>query len=477
MRRLYVTAIFGALAVALGARADGAVVPAPGYLARTIPLPGPALGGVVRRGNALFVGQGGFGAGLQSVLRVEGAVATTVATGFNSLGGFDGDGTTLFVTDNCFTPSAFCTGAVTGDTVYAIADAGTRDTPAAAADSELLPAGSIPFAQDVLAVPGALLVSDAAGPGAGRVVTVGTPPTDLVTGLDFLGALATDGTTLFIANLDGSFVGSVQRSTLAGAPLAPLAGGLSGAFGVAFDDEGNVLVSGGFTGDFSSSTLEAIDAGGGTTERAHGFAFSSDVYFEAARGTALVLDFDLAGVVAICRDGDDDGVCDGDCAGPATVTKAKLKLGKQATPPGDDKLRFKGEMMLPGALDPVATGAHVLVEDAVGHAIVSVAVPPGGLDPVTKVGWKVGKSGSWTYKNPIGLEGITTVSVKTPAKTPGLVKFDVKGTRGRYPATGAVLPLRAVFALDAAGSCGLASFAGPEPICAFDAKGATLACK
>jgi hypothetical protein len=480
MRPRHPITIAGALALVLGTPALGAVVPAAGYLVRTIPLPAAAVGGVVRRGNTLFVGQGTFGGGTEQVIRLEGATVTTIASGFNSLGGFDVDAGTLYTVDNCYAPSSFCTGTTTGDTVYAVADAGTRATPADAAASEILPAGSIPDAQDVLAVPGALLVSDATGPGAGRIVkVVGTTPTDLVTGLDFLGALATDGTTLFVANLDSSFVGAVKKFTLAGAPAGTLAGGLSGAFGVARDNAGDVLVTGGFTGDFSSSTLVAIDSGGTVTERAHGFGFSADVYFDAPRRTALVLDFGVAGVTAICRDTDADGVCDGECTAPAAIVAPKLKLDGQATPPGDDKLHFQGQLVVSGPIDPTTSGARVLVDDADGQTLVYVAVPGGAFDPGTKTGWKPNKKATaWTYANPAGLDGITKVVVKTAPATPGLVKFDVKGKHGRWPATGAASPLRAIFALDpAAGTCGLVTFAGPSPACVLDPKGKTLTCK
>ena len=92
--------------------AEAAVVTAPGYLARTIPTPDVVQGGVVRRGDALLVGQGAFGAGRQYIVRLDGATATTVATGFNSLGGFDVElNGNLLVVDN----GGELPGAVTAD--------------------------------------------------------------------------------------------------------------------------------------------------------------------------------------------------------------------------------------------------------------------------------------------------------------------------------------------------------------------------
>jgi len=159
-------------AVFAAVRAGAAVVPATGFAVRLIPTPTPAQGGVVWRGNALLVGQGSFGAGSEYVVRLDGALATTIATGFNSLGGFDLDGTTLYTVDNCYGMDVGCTGATTGDSLYAVADATTRTDAVVADASAVLPAGSIHLGQDVLAIPGAVLVSDAVGVGAGRVVKV-----------------------------------------------------------------------------------------------------------------------------------------------------------------------------------------------------------------------------------------------------------------------------------------------------------------
>src|SRR5438477_845964 len=189
MRRALETLV-ALLLAAPAARA--AVVAAPGYAVRTITTPDTVEGGVVRQGDAILVGQGpSFTAGAQSVVRLDAGGPTTIATGFNSLGGFDlaADGT-LYVVDNCFTGDG-CGTTATGDTVYAIPDALTRTTAVTAAGQEVVPAGTIPFAFDVLVTPsGALLVSDAVGNGAGRVVQVASgTATDLITSLDLASGL------------------------------------------------------------------------------------------------------------------------------------------------------------------------------------------------------------------------------------------------------------------------------------------------
>ena len=82
--------------------AGAAVVPAPGFAVRIYPTPDTVAGAAIRQGNAILVGQGTFGSGGQSIIRLEGGRATTIVTGFSSLGGFDLDGDDLYAVDNCF---------------------------------------------------------------------------------------------------------------------------------------------------------------------------------------------------------------------------------------------------------------------------------------------------------------------------------------------------------------------------------------
>jgi hypothetical protein len=473
-----------ALTLVLVTSAGAAIVAAPGYSVRNYPTPVPVQGGVVRQGNAILFGQGAtFSAGAQSIVRLDGTKLTTIATGFNSLGGFDIDGAgNLYVVDNCFGTDP-CGSPTTGDTVYKIPNATTRTTATTANASELLPSGTFGTPQDILLVPGAVLIADAVGAGSGRVVKLVEPSTvsHLVTGQDFLGGLATDGSTLFVGNLDGSFVGSVRKFALAtGASQGPLINGLSGSYGLARDEAGSILVTGGFTGDFSSSTVEAVSPAGVKTERAHGFTFSSDITFDQVRGQALVLDFAAVQVTAICRDVNDDGVCDADVGDPAPVVKPKVKLTRQLTPPGDDRLTFKGEMTIPTTptLDPVANGAIVMLDAADGRVIVDVDVPGGAYDPVTRVGWQArGTAPSWRYKNPVGLLGITSITLKRTASAPNRIKFSVKSKNGDFAAAGASLPVHGALVLGPAGQGGLATFTGPDQSCAFTGGGNTLTCK
>src|SRR2546428_3795939 len=112
------------LALVLAAPAvRAAVVAVPGYAVHTIATPDTVQGGVVRRGGAILVGPGSFGAGGERIVRLDGAGAPTGATRFNSLGGFDlAAARTPYVTGHCKEG----TGPTTGDTVYALPNAPTR---------------------------------------------------------------------------------------------------------------------------------------------------------------------------------------------------------------------------------------------------------------------------------------------------------------------------------------------------------------
>jgi hypothetical protein len=485
----------------LGGVARAAVVAVPGYAVHTIPTPDTVAGGVVQHDDAVFVGQGpSFTAGAQSVIRLDAGVATTIATGFNSLGGFDLDAAsgTLYVVDN----AGELAGATTGDTVYAIPNAATRTSAVTAKGQEVVPAGTIPAAMDVLVLPdGSLLVVDAAGPGSGRIVHVsGGSATDFITGLNYAGGLArASNGVFFVGDVSASFVDSIYRYSAAGMLLDTFVTNLPGEYAHVFDNDGNLLVSGEFSAGCMGRIL-AIPPGGGTPgERAHGFCFSADMHFDAARDELLALDFGVTEIAAICRDRDGDGVCDADddCPGVADadqtdtdgdgvgdacdactgvgLTQATVAIGKLANQLHDDKLGFTGVMTLPASppLDPATTGVRVLLNDG---AVLDAVIPGGDFDETTKTGWKV-KKDTATYRNGAdGIFGIDKVVIHTPAKTPGLVKFSVHGKTGHFSIDAGSLPLKATFVPGpAAGQCGERTFV--DPPCKPNAKKGTLRCK
>lgn len=298
MRSRLVGSVLTALLIATGARAAAAAIAAaPGYVAGSVPLPVVNAADVAVVGASIVVGQGTYGPGGQSIIRVDpnGGVVTIVSN-LNSIGTivYDAAGDRLLFTDN----AGELPGATTGDTVYALANPRAVMAPIAAGALKLLPDGAIPAAQAVLPLAGGdVLVGDAAGPGGGRVVRIsGGVASDLVTGLDYTSgvSLSLAGGELLIGNVDAFFSGSIWRYSLAGAAIAPLAVGLSGSYDQAVDALGNVLLTGGFTDDFSSSTVVAIAPDGTVDEIASGFGFSSGLAIDGPSRQVMVLDFGTA---------------------------------------------------------------------------------------------------------------------------------------------------------------------------------------
>jgi hypothetical protein len=442
-------ALCGALG---GSAASAQPTVAPGYAVETVATPGVVQGGVVKRGTALIVGQGDFGPGLQSIVRLEAGRATTIATGFGGLGGFDlaPDGT-LYVVDNCYTQDSGCAAATTGDTVYAIPDALTRTTALAAADAELLPAGSIPFPFDVLSTPFGLLVSDAAGPGVGRVVRIeGTSVVDAVIGLDYAAGLAFDDPSLYVGNLTAGFSGEIQEF-VDGSPFGALVDGLPGVAGLALDGDGDLLVGAG-------SALLEVDAAGDATELVGGLGFAGDVAYDAGADEALVLDFGVSTVTIVCPDDDEDGVCDGTCSDGVALEEAKLvlKAGRRA---GAGSLRLKARLRIDGGLtaEPSDEGLRIQVVDAGGARVLDVVLPGGDR-------WRAKRMDrGWRYRDRRGALGITDVKVVPDRRHDDLVKVAVRSRRRLgVDLDGLAGPLRATVTFDVDGECGSSVLADCE---------------
>jgi hypothetical protein len=124
-------------------------------------------------------------------------------------------------------------------------------------------------------------------------------------------------------------------------------------------------------------------------------------------------------------------------------------------------------------------GLKIAVSDAPGP-VVDVMIPPDAYNRGTRVGWKVSGGGrKWAYVNKSAAppNGIVQVVLQDKSATaPGLEQFFVKGKRGAYAATTAVVP---ALVLPGAARCFAASFPGPAPtpVCGFNASGTTLHCK
>lgn len=309
MRMLWCCGVAGMLLLVGGAASDGnATVIAPGYVVGTIATPGVATGGVVARGGVLLVGVGPFGATAQSVVRVEtDGSATTLADGFNALSGFvyDEVNDRLVVGDN----AGELAGAETGDTIYAIADPfGRTGSALRARDLELIPAGAIPGAGDVILDPAdatghSFFVSDAffpfPGPPNGKlwaVDDVTRAATAVQNGLGYAAGLAALGDRLFLGEVDASnFSGRVSSVGLPSATgtRTLLAGDLAGQGDLVVASDGTLLATA--SGFGAGSFVLRIDPlTGAVTTLASGFGYASALAEE--NGTIYVVDGDFAGL-------------------------------------------------------------------------------------------------------------------------------------------------------------------------------------
>jgi len=255
---------------------------ATGYLVDFVETTGDAVGDVVVVGDALFVGVGSFAAGAQSVVRIDGGGQTVIGSGFNSLAGmvYDPVNDRLLVGDNGLESP----GSLTGDSVYAIPDPfGTPATAPVAADLELLAAGSVPGASDLVLDPAdlsgdTLFVGDASAlfPPAGRVLSLAIATSavaNLVSGLDFTAGLAVSGNTLYVGEAALDFTGRIWSVDLSssGSPtlVATLPGGQFdievGADGMLYATSGGEIVR-----------VDPVD--GSLSPVASGFGFAAGLY-------------------------------------------------------------------------------------------------------------------------------------------------------------------------------------------------------
>jgi hypothetical protein len=169
------------------------------------------------------------------------------------------------------------------------------------------------------------------------------------------------------------------------------------------------------------------------------------------------------------------------------VRKPVISVGKLDTPPGDDRLTVKGEMVLPvpftPPLDPVMNGARIVIDDAVGTPL-DLRIPGGALRRDVGIGWKVNRvvpPTKWTFVDksaspPAGIRKVVLEDKST--RVPGLVAFTVKGKNADYTVYGANPPLSAVIDLDPVGDCGELTFpGGAEPACALGKSGRAFKCR
>jgi hypothetical protein len=199
-------------------------------------------------------------------------------------------------------------------------------------------------------------------------------------------------------------------------------------------------------------------------------------------------------------DSDGDGTCDeqDDCTNVAggqnfVATKPKPNLTftkvNNDTVAGNDGLKISGSFQLAvgssfSSVNPITTGARVLVESGSGASRVDQVLPGGALAGSGTRGWKRNAAGTtWTYRDKTGnpLSGIKRMKIADRSKvTARGVKVGVSGMRSTYPIVASDVPLHAVVVLGdqtsaIAGVCGESNFGASS--CTFNGPGTTVHCR
>lgn len=209
-------------------------------------------------------------------------------------------------------------------------------------------------------------------------------------------------------------------------------------------------------------------------------------------GKRMALDRDQDGVMN--GDERDEGTDPGDatsvplgCVGGAIegINEAQLKIAKNQAPAGDERLKIKGEWVLPegaGAIDPITDGINVLLRQSDGTMVWHRRLLPGAPNLAGDPGWQVaGSLQKWTYRAMPGVIGGGIVKVSVTMND-GRIKMVATGKGSDFRTTVADLTLEVVLGTGAEaanGLCATRTFAvspGSAPFCSFGPGMKTLKC-
>ena len=172
------------------------------------------------------------------------------------------------------------------------------------------------------------------------------------------------------------------------------------------------------------------------------------------------------------------------CSDSVALAASSLKITGNGGAAGDEKLMLKGEAVLSGAIDPIADGFSLRIDDKEGGTLLIRKTPSGAAPDRYTRGWTVNTKGTrWTYKDKEGRNGgITKVVVRDRAsKQPGLFSVTVRGRESWFQVDPSAAPLRLTMQLGSgAGQCAEVRFndaGGVKPTCEVSTDLSRVTCR
>jgi uncharacterized delta-60 repeat protein len=124
-----------------------------------------------------------------------------------------------------------------------------------------------------------------------------------------------------------------------------------------------------------------------------------------------------------------------ECPGSARFYSARLGMTDFQLPGCNARLVLSGRLRVPAdpAVDPIATGLHVVMRDATGGVVADETLPPGAFDPETESGWRMRvrpDSVSWRFTRPeANGAAVDGALISQKSGTPGRLRIVLRGRR------------------------------------------------
>jgi YVTN family beta-propeller protein len=166
------------------------------------------------------------------------------------------------------------------------------------------------------------------------------------------------------------------------------------------------------------------------------------------------------------------------CASGITLSRPRLKIGRNLAPAGDERLSWSGQAVLAPEINPAVDGLQFRVDDRDGNMLFTRAIPGGSH-------WTLNRTGQrWIFKDSYGVlaPGITSAMISDlSSRTPGLYQIKVSARNRDFQVALTEIPVRiTVAAGPGPAQCASVAFntiIGPAPLCKMSASLASLSCR